>query len=309
MRAYTLHEALVYGRGVERQFLCPSHGDSRPSAYLNIAKGVWYCFTCGARGGLTGEDALVEPDYLVMREWLNDKLAEHRVYPEAWLSRWDAGDVHPYWLNRVGEDAARHFRLGFDHERNHLTYPLRAANGGVLGVVRRPLEPGDGPKYLYPKGVDVSRLLFNYSPEHRDAVVLVEGALDAIALWNVGVRAFAIYGAQLSKRQVELIERIDPTYVFTCYDLDKAGKKAAWWTEQVFKHRMVDHMRWPHAWGKDIDEIGVENRRNVVSALADHDVWCVDSPTCRSSQTPQSGTRSSMSTSRRGRLRIQRTSA
>src|SRR3954468_25081327 len=124
MIAHSLSEAVTRGRGTERPFLCPVHGDSRPSASLNIIKQKWYCYTCGAHGSLTGESALMEPDYQQLRDWYLQKMEEQREYPQAWLSRWDAGAVHPYWQERTGELAARHFRLGYDHERLSVTYPL-----------------------------------------------------------------------------------------------------------------------------------------------------------------------------------------
>jgi DNA primase len=113
----------------------------------------------------------------------------------------------------------------------------------------------------------VGRLLFQYTPAHRDAVVLVEGALDAIALWNVGVYALAIYGSRFSAEQAHLIDRIDPTYVFTCFDLDAAGWRAHVETERAFKHRLVDRLTWPKGWGSDIDEIGETHRKHVVDDL------------------------------------------
>lgn len=267
MRALTLAEALRYGHGVERPFLCSEHGDSRPSASVNIIKKRWWCFTCHAHGTLGGEALLAEPDYYTMKLWLDNKMAEGTIYPESWLSRYDAGPVHPYWVERVGEAAARSFRLGSDPEADACTYPLRSPAGEVLGVVRRSLG-GVGPKYKYPHGVDVGRLLFHYTPEHRETVVLVEGALDAIALWNVGVDAFAIYGSRLSVEQVRLIDRIDPERIYTCYDADDAGWEAYRMTERAFKHRLVTRLTWPKAWGKDIDEIGEIRRRKVVDDLA-----------------------------------------
>jgi hypothetical protein len=302
MRALTLSEALVYGHGVERAFLCPVHGDSRPSASVNTIKKVWYCYSCGAHGNLGGEALLAEPDYEVMKNWITERLEEGHVYPESWLSRWDAGPVHPYWTERVGEGAARCFRLGFDAERRAVTYPLRDPSGGVLGVVRRPLQGDRGPKYLYPTGVDVGRLLFNYSPDHTTQVVLVEGALDAIALWNVGVHAMAIYGSRLSEHQVKLIERIDPLEVWTCFDRDDAGWEAHKLTERSFRHRLVGRLTWPKAWGKDIDELSVDRRRVVVQGLVSDDVPCIESEPCESH--PTNRTPSSWSTCRRGRLAI-----
>lgn len=275
MRALTLAEAIRYGHGAERAFLCPEHGDSRPSASVNIIKGVWTCYTCHAHGVLRGEAMLAEPDYRTMKLWLDNKLAEGTIYPESWLSRWDAGPIHPYWLSRVGEAAAHAFRLGHDAGTDAVTYPLRDPSGQVLGVVRRSLG-GSGPKYKYPAGIDVGRLLFNYTTDHQDAVVLTEGALDAISLWNVGVRAFAIYGSRLSAEQVRLIDRIDPEQIYTAYDLDDAGWEAYRMTERAFKHRLVTRLTWPKAWGKDIDEIGEDRRRKVVSGLVSAAALCIE---------------------------------
>lgn len=275
MRALTLAEALRWGRGIERSFLCPEHGDSRPSASVNVIKGKWFCYTCHAHGELTGEARLTEPDYLRQKLWLDQRLAEGEIYPESWLNRWDAGPVHPYWLERVGEAAAREFRLGSDPEANAVTYPLRDPAGQVVGVVRRSLG-GDGPKYRYPAGVNIGRLLFHYTPRHRPAVVLTEGALDAIALWNVGVDAFAIYGSLISEEQVKLIDRIDPEYIYTCYDLDDAGWRAHVETTRAFKHRLVDRLSWPKRWGKDIDEIGETHRHEVVDDLVSAGLTSID---------------------------------
>lgn len=274
MRALTLAEAIRFGHGVERPFLCPEHGDSRPSASVNIIKKVWYCYTCHAHGGLDGEALLAEPDYHQMRLWVDRKLAEGTVYPESWLAQYDAGPVHPYWLRRVGEVAARRFRLGSDPEAEAVTYPLRDPAGQVLGVVRRSLNSG-GPKYRYPAGIDVGRLLFNYSTDQRRAVVLVEGALDAIALWNVGVDAFAIYGSRLSVDQVRLVDKVDPEWVYTAYDADNAGWQAFLDTRRAFRHRRVGRLTWPKAWGGDIDEIGETRRRKVVDGLVSAGLACI----------------------------------
>jgi 5S rRNA maturation endonuclease (ribonuclease M5) len=308
MRHWTLQEAVIYGKGVERSFLCPVHGDSRPSASLNIVKKLWVCYTCGAKGSLHGEDALIEPDYEVMKTWFDQKLEEHREYPDSWLARWDAGPVHDYWQERVGERAARHFRLGFDADAESGTYPLRNSSGTVLGVVRRSLG-GDGPKYRYPRGIDVGRLLFNYTPDARRAVVLVEGALDAIALWNVGVEAFAIYGARLGPAQITLIEKCDPEYVVTAYDNDEAGRKAAWVTEQCFPHRKVERMAWNSAWGKDVDELGPERLKKVCDGLASPVYAELGSQTCDTPRNTKRPHRSSLTTSTLAQRLIERTPA
>ena len=40
--------------GDEYKFLCPVHQERKPSADVNLASGLWSCFSCGARGDLAG---------------------------------------------------------------------------------------------------------------------------------------------------------------------------------------------------------------------------------------------------------------
>ena len=68
--------------------------------------------------------------------------------------------------------------------------------------MRRALDPGAKPKLPLPQGCRRGSASVRLPPLYRRRVVLVEGALDAIALWNVGVPALAIYGSRLSEDQV-----------------------------------------------------------------------------------------------------------
>ena len=266
----TLRDVLVNGSGVEREFLCPVHGDTRPSASVNVLKGLWYCYTCGAKGNLEGVDG--EVDHLEILQGMIDlakRAATPRpTYTEAWLNLWDAGDPHPYWLSRFSARAVKHFRLGYDSEANAVTYPLRSASGRVLGVVRRPLDTDGGPKYKYPYGVDVSELLFNFDFEARPRVFLVEGALDAIACWEVGVtNVFAIYGARMSAAQLQLLNKIDCSEIVCAFDLDPAGFRAFEQVCELASDKMVTQITWPAAWGKDVAELDPERRRAVLGGL------------------------------------------
>lgn len=261
--SFDLATVLSTGTGVERAFLCPVHGDSRPSASVNVLKGVWFCYTCGAKGTL--DSVLVsDTDYFELVENALEKfaveLATPMIYAESWLNLYDSGDIHPYWLTRFGYDAIKHFRLGYDPETISMTYPLRNPSGRVLGVVRRPLEGDGGPKYKYPFGVDIGKLLFNYTPDARRTVYLVEGAMDAVACWEAGVDAFAIYGARISAEQVKLIGRTGATEIVCVFDQDEAGDQAYELVKEMCPDYFVYRMSWDRDLGKDIAELDVPAR-------------------------------------------------
>ena len=115
--------------------------------------------------------------------------------------------------------------LGQDPFTSDATFPVHTPQARLAGVGRRKLDPGDGPRYLYPKVWSASQSLFGvkaWSGRHR-VVVLVEGAADAVACWEVGVPALACYGAGLHLPQVELLARYAPDLVLAGFDND-AGR-------------------------------------------------------------------------------------
>lgn len=39
------------GKGAWLNALCPFHDDKKPSLYVNVERGAYRCFVCGAKGG------------------------------------------------------------------------------------------------------------------------------------------------------------------------------------------------------------------------------------------------------------------
>lgn len=258
MSGPTLSEALASGIGIERPFLCPIHGDSQPSASVNIIKMVWVCYACGASGRVDGEDLLGDIDPLMFRRHVAKQMKPETTKSEGWLNVYESS--HPYWRSRFSEEVVEHFGLGHDYEADAATYPLRNNSGSVLGVVRRSLS--SGPKYIYPYGVDIGKLLFNYHQVNKDYIVLTEGATDAMAAWEVGVDACAIYGARLTKPQAQLIRQLDPTVILCAFDQDEAGFQAFRTVLWRMTEYPVSRVEWHSA--KDLASLEVETRRKIL---------------------------------------------
>lgn len=263
----SLSEALTRGKGTERKFRCHVHGDTTASASVNVVKGLWVCYACGAHGKV--DETVVSYNE---RELLDDiavLLSEPRgTYAESWLDQFDSGPVHPYWRSRFSEEACRHFRLGYDHGKGQPCYPLRDPSGAVLGLVYRNLD-GTGPKYRYPAKVAIRQLLFNYDAEKRDTIILVEGAMDAIACWEVGYTAFAIYGSSLSREQIRLIQRVDPELVVLAFDADRAGEIAAVTAGNDLAECGLHTVRpgWDDGY-KDVAEMPEKYRKEILDSVA-----------------------------------------
>jgi DNA primase len=139
-----------------------------------------------------------------------------------------------------------------DNERNHeyfksrfrgrLMIPIRDVQGRVVAFTARqlPQTPEDDPardaKYVNSPETPIfhkGRILFgmDHARTHikdKEGFLLVEGQLDAIRCWSVGLHtAVAPQGTALTEDQVHLLRRYDPAYVECLLDGDSAGRKAA----------------------------------------------------------------------------------
>lgn len=126
--------------------------------------------------------------------------------------------------------------------RGRLMVPIRDINARVIAFTARQLEqtPSDDPahkaKYvnspetaLFHKGkvlfgMDHARKHLKEDPQF----FLVEGQLDAIRCWSVGLNtAIAPQGTAITEEQLQLMRRYAPSKINCLLDGDSAGRKAA----------------------------------------------------------------------------------
>ncbi|MBS8260454.1 DNA primase [Roseibium polysiphoniae] len=130
----------------------------------------------------------------------------------------------------------------YDRFRGRLMIPIQDERGRVVAFGGRTLNPEGQPKYLnspetplFHKGV----MLFNAHRAREPAfksgqAVVVEGYLDAIALWQAGVHhVVATLGTAFTEEQVMRLWKFANEPV-VCFDGDAAGVSAA--------HRAIDRI-------------------------------------------------------------------
>ncbi len=234
----------VGGRsGEEWMVRCISHRDSTASMQINVEKGLWLCFTCGAKGnakallrelGLQWSEPEVDVADLRARiDALRTPDAKvQTILPESYLRRFQIPTRA--WRDRgITPATVAAFDLGYDMMGDYLTIPIRDINGALLGVIKRYMGddvPGNQ-RYKYPLGFKRSQNLFgSWLVEHdpdAHTVVLCEGSLDAVKLWQANHPALAVYGSSISESQVRLLRRLGVVRVVLFFDDDPAGEKAA----------------------------------------------------------------------------------
>lgn len=133
-------------------------------------------------------------------------------------------------------------RPPYDRFRDRLIIPIEDERGRVIAFGGRAMDPAVEPKYLNSPETPLfykTATLFNAHRARKAAhdsgsAIVVEGYLDAIAVYQSGVRAVvASLGTAFTEDQIARMWRLAPEPV-VCFDGDKAGTAAA--------HRAVDRI-------------------------------------------------------------------
>lgn len=227
--------------GEEWLVLCPVHHDSNASCCINVRKGKYICYSCGARGSLDSLAAQMSVPMSVsfnagdIRRQLNGVKRQNvpamRSIPETWLDQFHWQHTHPYWEERgVEPRTARRWKLGFDRGRNAVTIPMRALNGDLMGVIHRFIgEDAKGDRYRYPKGFKISIHLFGAhlcAGKELDNIVVTEGSIDAILMAQEGYHAVALLGKILHPHQLTIMGKLDSGAITLMLDNDDDGREA-----------------------------------------------------------------------------------
>ena len=180
-------------------------------------------------------------EYIASRDFTEDTVKRFRFgyAPDSWdFLTGRLGRNNPKTLEameKVGLVKKRDNGSGYyDTFRGRFIFPIVDIHGRVAGFSARRLDGVKENKYInspdcetYHKG----RILFNLRDgipiiRRQDEVVVVEGPLDAISLYQHGItNVVASCGTALTEEQVNILARNCKNIIF-CYDADSAGQKA-----------------------------------------------------------------------------------
>lgn len=129
----------------------------------------------------------------------------------------------------------------YDAYRNRLIFPITNNRKEVIGFGGRTLVD-DRAKYInspesivYHKSKNLYGVTNFNSISKKDKVVIVEGYVDVISLYNYGIDyCVASLGTALTKEQAKLISRYTKN-IYLCYDGDSAGQNATQRAIEIFK--------------------------------------------------------------------------
>ncbi|MFY7697482.1 MAG: DNA primase [Legionella sp.] len=177
-------------------------------------------------------------DYLKNRH-VNSKVA--RLYqlgyaPLGWQNLENTFKQHAEELLTTGMVIKKNDNATYDRYRQRLMFPIHDRQGRIVGFGGRTLDQTQKPKYLNsPETIlfQKNRELYGLfqAIQHQnpiDAIIIVEGYLDVIALAQYGINnAVATMGTATSNYHIQLLGKYTKRLIF-CFDGDNAGRQAAW---------------------------------------------------------------------------------
>ncbi|MBM6701122.1 toprim domain-containing protein [Megasphaera elsdenii] len=227
---------------------CPIHENSvNPEAMYVDDRGGYYCFACNSGGNVI--NFLSDYEHISysaaterLASMLNINLKDDAEYQDQkrledkfndYKKRGLAGvdNVKQYLMEKRGftEVTIQTFELGMWDGK--ITIPLLDANGRTVGMAVRQFDAK--PKYMNSRNnilYDKSEFLFGLDKARRlikNTVYVVEGYMDAISGYQMGIPTVAYCSNELHRDQIRMLNnylRRDTTVVI-CPDNDDAGKK------------------------------------------------------------------------------------
>lgn len=242
------HLEVQQRQGSEYAVCCPIHGERHASMRINVDKGVYFCHGCKARGGMKALARVLGVSYRYNKAEAGMAQLMHKldllrrgtgevadsILSEDILKRYSLGSTS-YWTDPrphgrgLNEETVEAFDLGYDPMEEAAIIPIRNMYGDLLGVTRRALRKDAQIRYRDPKGFKKTKHLFGswfVAEAETPYVVITEGPLDCIKVWQAGHPSVAVYGSYVSEHQMMLLRRMGIVSVVFMFDNDKQGLAA-----------------------------------------------------------------------------------
>lgn len=177
-----------------------------------------------------------EGQYNIVSE---EELAKYRYY-------------HPYMYHRkLTNEIINKFDVGYDQERNALTFPVYNLKNECVFVAKRNVAS----KFFYlPYGIEKPIYALNSITQNKE-IYVCESIINCLTLWTWGYQAVALLGTG-SKEQYEILKKYPCKRYILCLDGDEAGRKGVKRFKENVQNKLVNVIVMPE--GKDVNDLTKE---------------------------------------------------
>lgn len=267
------------------------NGQERKASFgVNGNLNKCHCFTCGWSGGIDDMiselfgfvDSKYGKRWLIKRfntieiesrpnilEGLNvrNNVRNINVYSSNINRNYDSNDntryiteeeldkyryIHPYLYERgLTDEIIERFDIGYDRERDCITFPIKDIEGRVVFVATRSTKT----KFFgLPQGLNKPIYLSNeFTTGLYKKAYITESFLNCLTCWKYGKPAMAMIGTGNS-RQYKILEKLPVREYILCFDPDEAGRKATERFKQNVKGKIIKEIIYEED-GKDINDL------------------------------------------------------
>ena len=223
---------------------CPFHNNHRtPAGEVQKDSGMFFCFSCQKSADLielvmhtSGRTYFESARFIKSKEKLTNltteidkvlvKEEQYKTFDELIIKRLHNNLVaserarNYFTYRKIEKSSCIKFSLGYSEKQDMVTVPVHSPDGIPLGFVGRSIE---GKDFKNTPGLPKSKTLFNlHRVKKSDRVYVVESSFDAIRLDQVGLPAVATLGANVSGKQIELLQKYFNNIIVIA-DNDEAG--------------------------------------------------------------------------------------
>ena len=218
------------------QCLNPHHSDEHGSFSINTQTGYCKCFTCGFTIGVdffTNGVMSEEQEEEMKRQATYYKLKEQLKRESKGLCKFSGlplkGGETPEGYRGFTKDTIKKFKLyecNVGRYANRTIFPFDSE-----GFTSRTHDKDSEVKYLHSKGFDNKHSLYPFDilkEARSDYVVVVEGIVDSISLWQDGIPSTCNFGISnnFSSYKIGKLLEIGVETIYIMMDNDEVGQKA-----------------------------------------------------------------------------------
>lgn len=167
---------------------------------------------------------------------------------------------HDYmWKRKLSRDIVDLFEVGYDIQKQMITFPVRDENGRLVMITKRSVNtkffqiPDEVKKPVY--------LLYYTKQRGIKNVAVCESQINALYLWSIGIPAVALFGTG-TPYQYELLKSCGIRVFNLYFDGDEGGRKgSARFFRNFNDEYLINDFLLPQ--GKDVNDLSEEEIRNL----------------------------------------------
>lgn len=224
----------VSGKDYLIRCLNPEHPDTNPSLRIDKVSGSFHCFSCGFKGNLFKYYGIFTSQTPVKIAKLKEKLQELKTYQYG--VELPRGSIP--WTRTfrgISTETLKYFEAFYtnieEKLQDRICFPIKDITGRTVVIVARHVMSNGNPRYLnWPASANMP-LFPSHSNVDTKCLILVEGLLDLLNLWDKGLRNVACcFGTNTLIKDLKFkllpFKAQGITKIYFMFDGDEAGQKA-----------------------------------------------------------------------------------